>query len=538
MTTIAHSRPKVCHIAATTEGAVWVFEQLRDLRDRYGYDVSAILNGQEGRLVDQFRSAGIPVLSSNFDFTSNAELLDLPRKVVALVRILRRERFDIIQTHLFHSMVIGRIAAWYADVPIRFSMIAGPFHLEAYTPRWIDRYTGWIDTTTIASCDFTRKLYATMGVPPTRTAVIYYGPDERKFDPSTTVAADLRAEHGWASDTPLVGLVAYFYAQLTPSRWIPSSVHGRSVKSQEDLIRAAPAVLREFPQAKFLLIGSGWEDGGRDYRKCMQELVTELGLAHAVIFTGFRTDIPAVLRSLDVAVQCSLSENLGGTIESLLMQCPTVATRVGGMTDSVLDRETGFLVDPADPKSLADGILQALRDPAVARSHAVAGRERMLAGFTLRRTVDDLDALYRRKLAARKAGYRPPVLVARLVLGSVLCSLIVVRYCLLDAWILPRWDLGWRPWRVNALSLFPARMWLNRAYAFAGRHSLGLGIGRRVGSFLGRSLRWIEALRPLPMRMRLYQLYAFIGRHGTNFGIRRRIREWSRAATGWVLRRD
>jgi hypothetical protein len=51
-------------------------------------------------------------------------------------------------------------------------------------------------------------------------------------------------------------------------------------------------------------------------------------------------------------------------------------------------------------------------------------------------------------------------------------------------------------------------------------------------------LRWIEALRPLPMRMRLYQLYAFIGRHGTNFGIRRRIREWSRAATGWVLRRD
>ena len=201
-------------------------------------------------------------------------------------------------------------------------------------------------------------------------------------------------------------------------------------------------MLREFPQAKLLLIGSGWEDGGRDYRKRMQELVTELGLAHAVIFTGFRTDIPAVLRSLDVAVQCSLSENLGGTIELLLMQCPTVATRVGGMTDSVLDRATGFLVDPAHPKSLADGILQALRDPVAARSYAVAGRERMLAGFTLRRTVDDLDALYRRKLAGGKTGYRPPILVARLVLGSVLCSLLVVRYCLLDAWILPRWDLG------------------------------------------------------------------------------------------------
>jgi glycosyltransferase involved in cell wall biosynthesis len=535
MSTSANRRPKVCHIAATTEGAVWVFEQLRDLRDRYGYDVSAILNGDQGTLVEQFRSAGIPVFSSNFDFTANAELLELPRKVISLVRILRRERFDIIQTHLFHSMVIGRIAAWFADVPIRFSMIAGPFHLEAYTPRWIDKYTCWIDTTTIASCGFTQTLYRRMGVPQDRTAVVYYGPDERKFDPSTTVPADLRAELGWASDTPLVGLVAYFYAQLPRSLWIPASVHGHSVKSQEDLIRAAPLVLREFPQTKFLLIGSGWEDGGRDYRARMQKLVVELGLERDVIFTGFRTDIPAVLRSIDVAVQCSLSENLGGTIESLLMECPTVATRVGGMTDSVLDRETGFLVDPADPKSLADGILRALRDPASARRYAVSGRERMLAGFTLRHTVDDLDALYQRKLAARKTGYRPRVLVARLVLGSIMCSLIVVRYCLLDAWILPRWDLGWRPWRANALSLFAGKMWLSRAYAFAGRHSIGLGIGRRVGSFLGRPF---PAPRPLPMRMRLYQLYALIGRHPPNFGIRRQIREWSRTVTGWVLRRD
>jgi hypothetical protein len=377
-----------------------------------------------------------------------------------------------------------------------------------------------------------------MGVPQERTAVIYYGPDEGTFDPSMTIPADLRGELGWAPDTPLIGMVAYFYTRLPQSRWIPRFLHGRSIKSQEDLIRAAPLVLQEFPQAKFLLIGSGWEDGGREYRTRLQELVAELGLERDVIFTGFRTDVPAVLRSIDVAVQCSLSENLGGTIESLLMQCPTVATRVGGMTDSVLDRETGFLVNPADPKSLADGVLQALRDPESARRFAVSGRERMLAGFTLRHTVDDLDALYQRKLAARKTGYRPRVLVARLVLGSVMCSLIVVRYCLLDAWILPRWDLGWRPWRANALSLFPGRMWLSRAYAFAGRHSIGLGTGRQVGSFLGRPSPRIEALRPLPMRMRLYQLCALIGRHSTNFGIRRHIREWSRAVTGWVLRRD
>ena len=90
------------------------------MRDRYGYEVAAILSGDRGALVDKFHAADIRVRSANFDFTSNADLLGLPRKVIGLVRILRRERFDVVQTHLFHSMVIGRIAAWFSDVPFYF----------------------------------------------------------------------------------------------------------------------------------------------------------------------------------------------------------------------------------------------------------------------------------------------------------------------------------------------------------------------------------------------------------------------------------
>lgn len=435
---------KVCHIVATTEGAAWVFEQLRELRDRYDYDVSAILSGDQGTLVDRFRAAAIPTHAVSFDFTSNSDLLSLPRKVLDLARLLARERFDVIQTHLFHSMVLGRIAAWFADVPVRFSMIAGPFHLEAYTPRWIDRYTRWIDTTTIASCEYTRTLYRRMGVPEGRLAVIYYGPDELKFDPSATLPANLRAEFGWASDSPLIGMVAYFYPELPRSRWIPRQVQNRSVKSQEDLIRAAPLVLREFPQAKFLLIGSGWEEGGRAYLSRMQELVTELGLDQSVIFTGFRTDVTAILRALDVAVQPSLSENLGGTIEALLMECPTVATRIGGLTDSILDGETGILVNPSDPKSLAEGILRILRDPISARKYGVAGRARMLGKFTLRRTVEDLASLYSRQCGRRRVGYRRHVIRIRLLTGSILCLLIVLRYMLINSYILRLWDRAWR----------------------------------------------------------------------------------------------
>lgn len=212
--------PKIAFVVATTEGARWAFEQLRELRDRHGYEVAAILSGDKGELVERFRSAGITTHAADFDFTSNADLLSLPRKVIALTHLLRRERFDVVQTHLFHSMVLGRIAAWFADVPSRFSMIAGPFHLEAYTPRWIDRCTRWIDTKTIASCEYTRALYLRMGVAERHLAVIYYGPDEVKFDPAKVVPARLREEYGWSADTPLIGMVAYFYPELPYSRWI------------------------------------------------------------------------------------------------------------------------------------------------------------------------------------------------------------------------------------------------------------------------------------------------------------------------------
>ena len=467
---MANTRPprsplKVCHIAATTEGAVWVFEQLRDLRDRYGYDVSVILNGNKGTLVDYFRTAAIPVHASDFDFTSNLDLLSLPRKVIGLVRLLRREQFDIIQTHLFHSMVIGRIAAWFADVPVRISMIAGPFHLEAYTPRWIDRYTCWMDTTIIASCELTQTFYRKMGVAKKRLTVIYYGPDEAKFNPATTVPTNLCAEYGWSPDTPLIGMVAYFYPELSKNRWMPPALHGRSVKSQEDLIRAAPLVLQELPRAKFLLVGSGWEEGGQTYLQRMRELVAEFKLEQSIIFTGFRTDVAAILAALSVSVQPSLSENLGGTIELLLMECPTVATRVGGMTDSIVDGETGVLVNPSDHEFLARGILRLLSDPIVARQYGKAGRERMLANFTLRRTVDRLADLYEQKLELLRAGYRPHVIAVRFVIGSLFCLLIVLRYALLDAWILRSWDQGWRPWRSNVLSIVPKRRWFYRLFA-------------------------------------------------------------------------
>ena len=109
-----------------------------------------------------------------------------------------------------------------------------------------------------------------------------------------------------------------------------------------------------------------------------------------------------------------------------------MATRIGGLTDSILDGKTGILVNPSDPKSLAEGILRILRDPISARKYGVAGRARMLGKFTLRRTVEDLASLYSRQCGRRRVGYRRHVIRIRLLTGSILCLLIVLRYMLID----------------------------------------------------------------------------------------------------------
>jgi glycosyltransferase involved in cell wall biosynthesis len=550
---VSASSIRICHVVATTEGAVWVFEQLRELRDRFGHDVSVILNGPSGTLVDRFKGAGIPVLVADFDFLGVSDLFALPKKILALSSLLRRERFDVVQTHLFHSMVIGRIGAWLADVPVRLSMVAGPFHLEAYTPRWIDGATQWMDTALIPSCEWTRKLYMSLGVRERRLEVIYYGPDENKFDPANHQAADLRREFGWRDDGPLIGMIAYFYAELGTNRWTPPAVQGRSVKCQSDLIRAMPEILKQFPGARLLLVGSGWEEAGRQYLAKMQSLVRDLGLADRVTFTGYRTDVPEILRALDVTVQASLSENLGGTIEGLLMEAPMVATRVGGLVDSVIDGETGILVAPDDPGALARGILTLLRDPERARRLARQGRRLMLDRFTLRTTAESENALYRRLLQRSPGGYQLHRTFARLFVGAATCGYLAARYRLIDASLLPRLDSGWRPWHflrlrllilrfVNALigrlrrrnkvprAVTPKRP--QRTVVPAAQKPSPAGVNEQFVSIRHTPPPPIGSALRVAMKMSLYRFYAFVGRRKLGWGLRRRAAGFLRKLSG------
>ena len=401
---------RLCHIAATADGAVWMVEQLRELRDRRGYDVEAIIGTGEGTLPARLREAGIKFHTVTFQFPAMPGGVELHAQVTALAALLRKQKYDIVQTHLFASMVIGRLAAWQADVPVRLAMIAGPYHLEAYTPRWIDASTCWMDSGLIPSCQHAASIYRSLGVADRRVSLAYYGPDEALFDRATTSPVDLRAEFDLPRDSILVGMIAYFYPPMPAGRWTPPLLHDRPNKRQTDLIEAAPVILKAFPKAKILLIGSGWGPAGAVEFEKAKQLTHQLGLQDSVIFTGARRDVNEVLAGLDVTVQASVSENLGGTIEALLMECPTVATATGGLVDTVIENVTGILVRPLDPVDLGNGIVRMLSDRDNARAMAKTGRALMIERFSLTRTIADLDRIYTKFAGSKwwkRRGYRP-----------------------------------------------------------------------------------------------------------------------------------
>ena len=417
------------------EGGRWMFEQLEALRDRHGCEVVALLGGAEGPTVDLCRNAGIRVEVADFRFHGWTGFFTMPWRMLKLAWWMRRERFDVVQSHVPSSTFLARPAAWLADVPVRLVMVTGPFAMMAPASRWMEIATVFMETGVIPSCELTGELYRAAGVDSKRVLpVLYYGPPEQRFTPEAIRPANIRAELGLAPEAPLIASAAIFYPRCPDNAFVPVEVRNRFAKGHTDIIEAMHIVLNEFAEARLLLIGKGWGATGGQAEQELRDFVHADGLDDAVLFLGWRSDLPEIYVDIDVSVQASLNENLGGTVESLLMARPTVATRVGGMVDAVIDGETGLLANPGDPASLADAILRLLRDREAAGRRAQEGRAHMLARFTLERTVPELDMLYRGQCAVNGA-FRPWKSALRLAYASVLLFTVLGRAMLFDFYL-------------------------------------------------------------------------------------------------------
>ena len=198
-----------------------------------------------------------------------------------------------------------------------------------------------------------------MGIAADRVYLAHYGSDLEDCRPAAP--GTLRRELGLADATRVVGMVAYCYK---PKAYLGSR---RGIKGHEDFIDAVALLRRDGVDVAGVIAGGAWLGADQD-DESVQAYARTAGAG--IVFLGTRRDIPAIYADLDIAVHPSLSENLGGAAESLLLGVPTVTTNIGGFPDLITEGVTGRMVPPRNPSSLAAAMRELLDD----RNRAAAWR--------------------------------------------------------------------------------------------------------------------------------------------------------------------
>jgi len=174
-------------------------------------------------------------------------------------------------------------------------------------------------------------------------------------------------------------------------------------KGYEYFIRAAKKVKDRNSKTKFLIVGAKLKTK-LSYWEKLQNLVSELGLKNDIVFTDFRKDIPEILSLLDVYVLSSVSEACPMVVlEAMAMKVPIVATNVGGVSEQVLNGQTGLIVEPRNPDKLVDAILHLLNKPGPELEKMVnQGRKRAENIFSLAKVALKHKEIYEEILSLNK----------------------------------------------------------------------------------------------------------------------------------------
>ena len=313
------------------------------------------------------------LLSSKFDI----------RVLPKLTRLLRSRRADIVITvGAGDKMFWGRLAARFARVPV----VASALHSTGWPDGVgsLNRMLTGITDAFIAVADshgqFLREFEK---FPARKVRVIRNGVDCQRFSPSTDARNALRQELGLNPDTKVVGIVAAL----------------RSEKNHAMFMRSASQVHSRFSDAHFVVIGDGPE------RASIELLCEELGLADRVHLLGTRHDTPNLVAAMDVFALSSLNEASPVSIlEALACEVPVVATDVGSVNESVIEGETGFLVESEDVQGMSNAISRLLSDEVLRCSMGRHGRHRVLGTGSLESMVRGYEALATSIYAQNTAG--------------------------------------------------------------------------------------------------------------------------------------
>lgn len=335
-------------------------------RDDFHYEYAYHLPWKD-QLVGALAAQGAPVHCLEAR-SAGGILVRIPH----LVRLLRRSRIDLVHCHLSMSAVAGRLAGRLAGIPVVYTQ-HGPLEFSNRLSRYVNLATWRLQDRVIAvSKEVTESIHRHAGssVP---VRLVENGVATRHFAPEPSRGHELRDRLGIDPGAPVVGTVAVFRPQ----------------KRLDDWIEVGARIRAEHPDVRLLIVGDG------PLRDELTRLVSDIGLADTLVFTGLQEDVRPHLDAMDVYLMTSGFEGLPvALLEAMSMELPVVSTAVGGIVD-VVDRTCGVMAPVGEIETLARGVSDLLSNEEHRLELGAGARKRILERFAMDRMVREIENEYR-----------------------------------------------------------------------------------------------------------------------------------------------
>ena len=377
---------KICFVA-TIPAAVNSF--LRDHIQAAAeiYSVTVVCNSEDKYLLEGL-NAKIVFLPIERKPSPLKDLLVLYQ----LIKLFRREKFDIVHSHFPKTGFLGMLAAWLTCVPIRINT----FHGEVWAIRsgWqrktlklFDQLIGLLATTILVVSSSQQKFLEKEGILPEGKATIIgagsiCGIDSARFHPDQNVKIKMRNNLGIAQEATVI----LFLGRLNRD------------KGMLDLAAAFDTLAKKHKDLVLLLVGAQ-EDVA--YSQIQEICHAELDRLHYVSFTP----TPELyMMAADIFCLPSYREGFAMTIiESAACGVPTVASRIYGITDSVVENKSGLLFTAGDVLDLTQSLLTFIVDKSLCQQMGEVGRLRAIDLFSSYKITEEVLAFYAGLLAKRYA---------------------------------------------------------------------------------------------------------------------------------------
>jgi L-malate glycosyltransferase len=350
--------------------------------DPASYNVTLACLGARGPLLDMLKDSAVRLM----EFYPRGGM-NSPSGIYQLLRMavfLRRGRFDVVHAHDLWANLLAVPAAWIARVPVIICSQRDLSHDDWYKTKrrkWLRRIQNLSNAVLTNAESIRGGLIDQERLPPDKVRVICNGIDLNRFN---RVLSDHEHLLPCVGEGKVIVLVGNMVSDVKGHPW---------------LIAAAPAIVREFPDTHFVLVGDGAQ------RAEFERQVSALALQGNFMFLGRRGDIPDILACCDIGVLPSRAEGMpNAVLEYLASGLPTIATNVGGSAEIIRNGVTGLLVPTQDSDALGQAILRLLRDPCLMRVLAENGQRYVRENFSFDRLIEQVDGLYTELLESRGRG--------------------------------------------------------------------------------------------------------------------------------------